>query len=177
MRNHTLILEGGECTYKSTITSKLAEEYSAVIHKRQRIVNPIQRVHRVLSDIVESHVRTSGFRDDRLHIFDRWELISDLVYEKYQYGGDSIFESLLPDLITELKNSDIVIVYLDVEEHDQLERFRARGDRLVNETQAIDTLKAYKTLFSDAGIPHYRIDTTGRSSDQVCEIIKSILEV
>ena len=72
MRNHTLILEGGECTYKSTITSKLAEEYSAVIHKRQRIVNPIQRVHRVLSDIVESHVRTRGFRDDRLHIFDRW---------------------------------------------------------------------------------------------------------
>lgn len=171
-----IILEGGECSFKSTVAAMLCEEFSGVIHKRQRVADPFERLRTVMNDIAEVGMRTRVFRDTRLHIYDRWELISDIVYEKYQYHNTSVFEDLLPVIKPKLREFKIVIFYLRVSDEVLTERFNARGDKLLDLDMAIKTNRAYDEFFdSDSAPGFYCIDTSNKTSQQVFEQIKDLI--
>lgn len=148
-----IIFEGHECAGKTTLVSRMADEFSAKVQKGVRIADRFQLVKSVVDDITTQLVRTSVGNGESLILVDRWPAISDIIYEKYCYGTTSIMESVLPDLKQTLKDADITIVYLRTTQAEMLSRFWHRGDKLRTSQEAIVTYDAYERFFSPGECP------------------------
>lgn len=172
-----VVFEGHECAGKTTIVAKLADEFSAKVQKGVRIADRFQLIKSVVDDISTQLVRTSVGNSESLVLVDRWPAISDIVYEKYCYGSNSIMESVLPNLKRTLKESGIIVVYLRTTQAEMIERFMARGDKLRTLDEAIITYSAYETFFNKRTCPidFVEIDLTGldyeEAYNKVCEKI------
>ena len=172
-----IIFEGHECAGKTTIVSKIADEFSAKVQKGVRIADRFQLLKSVVDDISTQLVRTSVGNGESLVLVDRWPAISDIVYEKYCYGSNSIMESVLPNLKRTLDSADIEVIYLRTDQDEMIDRFNIRGDKLRTLDEAIITHRAYETFFDESTCPinFVKIDLTGldyeEAYNKVCEAI------
>ena len=178
MRSKCIVLVGPECAGKSTQISKLYDEYGAKIVKHIRIPGDFQKMASVINDIQQQQIRTSVVGSERLVIFDRWQLVDDVIYEKYCYDKTSVFESLLELFGVECKEANIQIVYMHLDELIMTERMALRGDKLRTLEEAITTNKAYETFYADYKdvLPIKRLDVTRLTEDDVFDLITAIIE-
>ena len=172
-----IVFEGPECVGKSTQVQLLAEEFSCAVSKRVRTVGKFPRLSAVVNDIEAQANRTRLVGSEAVTLFDRWQLVSDMVYEKYCYGKTSIFEPLLPVLGNACKNSNIIIVYLDIDQEEMVRRFQIRGDKLRTLDEAIKVHKAYREFFENCPLPYVRIDVTGKSIQKIFSEIVKVTEI
>lgn len=164
-----IVLEGPECTGKSTVARKLCERHSIKLVKNVRIPNRFQLLASVIGDIENELVRTRDVLGKRPIVFDRWMLISDIIYEKYCYNTDSILEPLLPALGPVMAQAGVVIVYITISQPEMLRRFESRGDLLRTKEEAIITHNAYDTFFQKWGkkLPCVTIQADGLTEEQL----------
>lgn len=164
-----VVFEGPECVGKTTIVQRLADEFSCPVEKRVRNKNKFEMLSTIIDDIRKQQLRTSVGEGDSLVLFDRWQLVSDVVYEKYCYGSESILEPLYPILSDECIDINIVIIYLNVDKDVMLDRFRTRGDKLRTIEEASRVYDAYHDMFHNClgrSLPYVEIDTTNDSMDE-----------
>lgn len=167
-----VVLEGPECTGKSTQAQILAERYSCSISKRVRTGGRFQMLSAVFSDISQQVLRTSGvYGGETLVLFDRWQLVSDIVYEKHCYNRKSILEPLMSILANACKDANICIVYMAISEEEMLRRFRLRGDKLRTLEEAVIVRQAYEDFFEFCLLPYIRIDVDSMTVDEVTKEI------
>lgn len=170
-----IVFEGPECAGKTTVVSRIADEFSARVQKGVRIADRFQLMKSVVDDITTQLVRTSVGNGESLVLVDRWPAISDIVYEKYCYNTTSVMESVLPNLRNVLKDANITIVYLRTTQAEMVKRFCERGDKLRTLDEAIRTYDAYEKFFNtyDCPVEFVCIDVTGLDQDEtyskVCE--------
>ncbi len=176
-----VVLEGPECTGKSTVAARLADEFSCSLSKRVRTPDRFAMLNTIMQDIAVQQERTSGGSGESLIVFDRWQLVSDIIYEKYCYNQRSILEPLYPILGDACRAANILIIYMDIDEADMLTRFRTRGDRLRNVPEARKVWHAYSKFFDTSTVngmcctgdnlgrylPFKYLNTTGMSMDEV----------
>jgi thymidylate kinase len=179
MKPLMLVLEGPDCTGKTTVVQRFAEEYSCATHKRVRTKDRYAMLSSIFNDINQQLMRTSVGSGDSLVVFDRWQLVSDIVYEKFCYGKDSILEPLYPVLGKVCHTANILVIYMTIDKDEMVSRFNIRGDRLRTVEEVIRVHEAYEKMFSKTGIgqnlPHVLLDVTGMSPDSVYERIKDII--
>jgi thymidylate kinase len=162
-----IVLEGPECTGKSTQIQLMAEEYSCQVNKRVRTSSRFQMLSTVINDILQQEMRTSGAVSEALVLFDRWQLVSDIVYEKYCYARTSILEPLLDMFSYACDESNVRIIYLSIDEDEMIRRFRLRGDKLRTIEEAIIVRKAYVDFFATCPLPFIEINVTGKTIEEV----------
>jgi deoxyadenosine/deoxycytidine kinase len=171
-----LVLVGPECTGKTTQARMITENYSSKLVKNIRVKDRFQMLANVINDIQQMVIRTSWGTSESPVVFDRWQLIDDIIYEKYCYGSESIMEPLLPVLGKACKDAGILFVYLTIAEDEMVSRFAERGDLLRTIEEAVITRKAYQEFFrtNRAILPHIKIDVTGMTPE---ELYKTIVEL
>lgn len=175
MHNSTMIVfEGPECGGKTTAAMKMADKYTARIVKGVRIPDRFHFLNSTVEDIKQQLIRTR-LGGERLVIYDRWTLISDIVYEKYVYGRNSIIEPILPDLVTPCMRANILIVYVTISEEEMVKRFSARGDKVRTLDEAIITRNAYERFFEKCPLPHIRIDATNMTTEEIIQAVEAKL--
>lgn len=178
MYSKTIVFEGGECCGKSTIVRRLAEEYSAPFHKRVRTPGRFKMLTEVVNDIVAAQLRTSVVGSEALVFFDRWQAVSDIVYEKHCYKQKSILEPLMPTLADAMRKANIQIVYLKISEEEMLKRLSVRGDQLRTVEEAVKTRNAYDEFFRYGNeLPYIIIDVTGMDKETAYRVVKEKLNL
>lgn len=174
-----LILEGPECTGKTTVVQRLADEHSCPVFKRVRTKDRFAMLSSVINDIDQQLMRTSVGSGDSLIVFDRWQLVSDVVYEKYCYDESSILEPLYPVLGKTCQKANILVVHMTIDKDEMVRRFNVRGDRLRTVDEAVKVWQAYNRMFTRGSLgcylPHVALDTTGLTQDQVYSRIEDII--
>lgn len=172
-----LIVEGPDGVGKTTAVNKLANDLSAKIVKGVRIPDRFMFLHSTLNDISEQLMRTRGFHAESVVIFDRWTLISDLIYEKYIYGRRSIMESILPILPGVLQEANIRIVFIDISKEEIKRRYEQRGDLLRTLDEILEAQEAYRAFFQP-GCPlkYWKLDVTGMTEAEVVDELRWYVE-
>ncbi|MEG1636125.1 MAG: hypothetical protein RR324_01300 [Cellulosilyticaceae bacterium] len=180
MKPLMLVLEGPECTGKTTIVQRLADEQSCHTHKRVRTKERFAMLSTVVNDIDQQLMRVSVDSEDNLIVFDRWQLVSDIVYEKYCYNQPSILEELYPTLGKACDKANILVVHVTIDKSEMVRRFVSRGDRLRTIDEAILVHEAYTQMFSPNALgtylPYITLDATGLNTDELYERILSIIQ-
>lgn len=175
-----VVFEGPECTGKTTIIQRLADEYSCPVAKRVRTPNRYAMLSTIIHDIDEQLMRTSVGSGEPLILFDRWQMISDIVYEKYCYDRRSILEPLYLSLTEACARANIVVIYMNVTQDVMLNRFMQRGDRLRTPGQAIITRNAYEHFFENpilgGGLEYVTIDTTTLDLEYTYQEVVNIIK-
>lgn len=195
MSSSLIIFEGPECVGKSTIVNRLAEQYSARIQKGVRIANRFLLTASVIADINAQVTRTRCGGGEAIVLMDRWNAISDIVYEKYCYCKESIMEQILPDCLDLISKNRVIVVYLHITKEEMLDRFDRRGDLLRTRDEAEMVYGAYEQLFStrdtvresskglrpfgvipaDSYVPNISIDISGMSKEEAYTFVESTL--
>jgi thymidylate kinase len=130
----------------------------------------------IFEDIKQQVLRTSCFSGERLIIFDRWTLISDIVYEKYCYNRESVCAGLLDDLRRVCVMNHIYLIYFRISEEEMVKRFKLRGDKLRTIEEAKITRNAYEEFIKNCSIPNITIDVTDKTSNEVYEQLKQFIK-
>lgn len=172
----TIIFEGGECTGKSTLVQKLGEAWSCDYQKRVATKDQATLIRTVFNDLAEAKQRTSGCEDAKPMLFDRWQGISDIIYTDLFTEGYSILEDLQELIAEECRKAKIMIVYLHCDDDTLRNRFVARGDLLVDLTEALNISNAYTNYFGyDCPFTYRGIDTNNKSPEAVLEEVAELI--
>jgi thymidylate kinase len=172
-----IILEGPECTGKSTVARKLAEDFGARVQKGVRIADRFLLMSSTIRDLENQVLRTSGLIGEAMTVFDRWPAISDCIYERYIVGGNPITYEMLPFFRDLFVNNNVQLVFLNVNKDTMIQRFQSRGDNIVDLNEAVTAYDAYQQFFSDcaAMLPCFIIDASDLSEDETYSKVKGAL--
>jgi len=181
IKTKCIILEGPECVGKTTHALLLQDKYNALLHKRVSTPDPFLLLNSVTNDISNMLVkRTSGGIGEALVIFDRWQFISDIIYNRL-YNKKSVFEDIYYSFLSAMQHAGMYVIYMRIKEKDMIKRFSIRGDNQVDLQQAIRIRNAYEEFFSSVqgkSICYKTIDVSGRQvatvSDKLIQIINNI---
>lgn len=172
-----IILEGPECTGKTTVASKLAEEYGARVQKGVRIADRFLLMSSTIRDLENQILRTSGLVGEAMTVFDRWPAISDCIYEKYIVGGNPITYYMLPFFQDLFVNNNVKLVFLNISRDEMIKRFEARGDKIVSLDEALVAYDAYQQFYNECRnmIPCQIIDATNLSEDDTFNMVRDVV--
>ena len=165
-----LVLEGPECTGKTTMAQLLCEELSCTVTKRVATEDTLELLSTVIGDINSQRLRTSGFMQAKPIVFDRWQLVSDMVYMDCLFGIDSKLDGIYQSLADNCTPNGILIVYLDIDPDVMLSRFEARGDKLRSAEEALKVHQGYRRFFKYGKgqiLPYIRIDVTDLTREEL----------
>lgn len=173
-----IILEGPECVGKTTHALLLQDKYNAILNKRVSTPDPFLLLNNVTNDISDMLIRrTSGGIGERLIIYDRWQFISDIIYNRV-YNSKSIFEPIYYSFLDAMRHAGMYVIYLRINEKDLIKRFNVRGDNLVDLDTAIKVRDAYDEFFESTegkSICYKVIDVSGRQIDTVSKELIQII--
>lgn len=172
----TLIFEGGECVGKSSVVKALSERYDCPYNKRVGTRDQLILMQTVTNDLVDIKLRNAcPTSSTKIVLFDRWQGISDLIYQPLFSQEPSILNSYLPLISKTLAENNAHIVFLDVDDDTLWARYAERGDNLVDAQDALVVSSAYKKFFLNEGacLSPVHIDTSDKS---VSEVVKYIVD-
>lgn len=182
MGNLMLVIEGPDCVGKTTLIQALADHYSCEVTKRIRTKDRYTMMSNIFNDIDRQMLAYQcGGSSRSVSIYDRWQLVSDPLYEKYCYRRSSILEPFYPFLAKKFQEANILVLYLTMDLDDLLARFDERGDALRSREELIRIHDAYEQMFEIFGmgynLPHERLDVTGFSREALVEKVISMIDM
>lgn len=164
-----LVVEGPDCSGKSTLVEQLAKTFDLPLEKNLRIKNPQAIIRSLAEQIVFAHPRKTG----KGTIKDRWQYPSDIIYEEIHGRTESILVDWEPSLIKELHYANVLFLYVKADAKELVRRRNIRGDDEINDLQLIQLADMYENFFNDPkreGLSVAVVDTTNLSPDEVYHV-------
>lgn len=173
-----VVLDGPDCTGKTTLAAKLSEHYNVPVIKQNRHPDRTTLVDKVLADIVDySPVHGApkvAFGEGGV-IFDRWQFPSNIIYEELFRGEPSALKGRLSTIVNESKKANILFLILDANNETIKARLDVRGDEFYGYTQIIQAAEKYREFLSSwlmtthLRAPIRTINTSNRTPEDVFE--------
>jgi gluconate kinase len=156
------VLEGNECCFKSTIAQKLAYKFNYPIIKGSSFEQAKVDNNALFTKFKNFSLANRG-------IFDRLHL-SNLVYASLYRDYAIIMPEQQKVIEDNIRNkSKVFYLYADLEEIKK--RLAERGDEYIDETQVEEIAEKYEEVLATSTLDIIRINTTGKTSNQVFEEI------
>jgi len=165
-----LVLEGPECTGKTTLANRLMETFNAPMHKMVAIAARFNCMQSVCNDIAQQQLRNLGVGAN-LVIYDRWQLVSDQIYHPLYNKQPSMFTEMEEVFSNVCIEAGILMVYVDVTLEEMYSRFQGRGDALVDYHTAGVLHTKYQDFFAGTKLPYIHVMTDSKSTEEVMEEI------
>lgn len=173
-----VVFEGPECTGKSTMIQHIASLYDCQINKRVACKDPFMRLSTVVHDIMEQKIMHNNPDAEKLVLFDRWQLVSDMIYSPMFSNEISVFQPHINMLFDECVNCNILFVHVTASKEVIQERIIKRGDNLVGANDALRLQSMYENYFEQYRdrINYERIDTTAMSKEVMLDRVECLIQ-
>lgn len=175
----TFVFEGADLVGKSTTAKMLAEQNSFRLERNVTVRDTYQLLLSVTDDI--ERARTRNICRGATTLFDRWQLVSDVIYNNYIFKKESKLEPYLTELYEQCKKSGVVFfVFLCNDKAELSERFAIRGDDERTLEEIIELQDAYKDFFTKGAgknLNWLAIDTAGKKPEEVVNEVRSYIEL
>lgn len=169
----TFVFEGSDLVGKSTTARAIAEKNSFRLERNVTVHDAYQLVASICEDIERARVRNSCGGTTTL--FDRWQLVSDIVYNDCLFGSYSRVLPFINEFALECKKAGIYFIVLTCSDKEELtRRYNHRGDDDCTLEEVLAVHEAYISFFTKgAGMrfPHVIIDVTDKS---IAEVINEV---
>lgn len=173
----TFVSEGPDLVGKSTTVKAIAEANSFRIERNVAVKDAYQLVATIIDDIERARMRQVC--GGTVTLFDRWQLISDLIYSEYVYKESSRLAPLVEIFLDQCTKAGIVFLVFKCSDLVELEqRYVLRGDdeRTFEEIKIIQD--GYINFFTEGvgrHLHHVIVDTAYKTPEDVtAEVQKSI---
>lgn len=165
----TFIFEGSDLVGKSTTARAIAEKNSFRLERNVTVHDTYQLLASICEDMERARVRnTCG---GTTTIFDRWQLISDVVYNDCLFGSVSRVMPFISEFAVECKKVGIYFIVLTCSDKEELvRRYDFRGDEARSLTEILAIHEAYLNFFQNGigkRFPHIIVDVANKSVDTV----------
>lgn len=169
-----VILEGPDCSGKSTLALDLAEYFKVPLEKNLRIKDPGEVIKTIANNLVFQHPRKTGVGV----LKDRWQYPSDIIYEQLHGRADSRLIAWEPTLLRELNASNVLFLYVTASPKALTSRYDKRGDEHVDGEQIVKAAALYDKFFANSkSLPYKTIDTTSKTPQQAFQAaVRAILD-
>lgn len=174
VKGWNIILEGGDCTGKSTIYPLLAEKLEILVgHRAEKPSNFYTANIEMFTQLNSMNIQNNK------HCLYERSFISELIYgirfRKYTHEQEMVFFEALKYI-----PENTIIFILTAQQEELIKRYQKRGDSFVKATEILSIDAEYMQL-AQAMVPKTKakvviIDTTG-SIESVVEAIASVFKV
>ena len=175
----TFVFEGADLVGKSTTAKVLAEQNSFRLERNVAVRDTYQLLSSVIDDIERARLRQMCVGTTTL--FDRWQLISDIIYCSYIYSTESRLMPFMEEFFEQCNKAGIVFCIFHCSDEAELEkRYAERGDAERNLAEIKVIQRAYLDFFSvglGKHLQHVLIDTANKSPEDVIIETKQCIKI
>lgn len=166
-----VILEGNDCTFKTTLGNRLAEELGIGLERGSSFESAKMNSEELFNWYVE---KVNGGKSKILDRFVYSNRVYASLYEGYSLLSLNQVKTLESMIIQNYTN--ILLIFCHGEDRDLIRRIKIRGDKDVEpEELSRISLKYMELIPSECGLPTYYYDTSGSISIE--ERIQHILNI
>lgn len=173
-----VVFEGPECTGKSTMIQHIASLYDCQINKRVACKDPFMRLSTVVHDIMDQKIMHNNPEAETLVLYDRWQLISDMIYSPMFANTISVFQPHVDMLLDECADCNILFVHVTASKSTIQNRIIRRGDNLVGANDALRLQSMYENYFEQYRdrMNYEEIDTTNMSMEAMKDKVELLIQ-
>lgn len=173
----TFIFEGSDLVGKSTTARAIAEKNSFRLERNVTVHDAYQLLASICEDMERARVRNTG--GGTITLFDRWQLISDIVYNDCLFGSMSRVMPFVNEFALECKKVGIYFIILTCSDKEELvRRYNHRGDDDCTLTEVLAVHEAYLNFFQNGvgrRFPHIIVDVANKSVDSVISEVEGYI--
>lgn len=171
MKLKRIILEGNECSGKSSLAKKLSEKLGWEIVKGSNFESATG-TNEELYDFLEKPLDMDNVIIDRTFFSN---MVYATLYPKYTIITNEQYSELQDRLLEQDKNNESIVLYLYTDIETLKERLIDRGDEYIREDKLKDINDMYELLWENAKVEPYGIDTSIFSSDDAVDLVMNLL--
>lgn len=161
-----IIIEGLDCTGKTTLSKRFSEKYNFTYIKESYTDSDIEKVNR-LNDLFKRVVQ-----NDQNYIYDRTTVIDDFVYDFLNEKQSSLqdYKDLIYAILSQCK-----IIHLILDEKTRLKRFNERGDQYITNDMIEQIRTNYVRFYTNVKNVHFYDLTKDIEKDvqNIMEVVKN----